>query len=861
MKALFSQADVALYLYIFILLYLNNRDRTTTAQTNNNYFLQGYAIMSSETLLFWALPMLGILMVLAGLSLWLLFQLRSSAITTSTALIEQANYSSEIRSALSKAMIHAQRTTALIESTAKEQTSHAQSASEEVKYAMSMLNDALVELHRQLPVEIQSQLEQQLQKQSETQQNRLHTELSISIGERLEEHIANELQIQLQTTLEKQFRASFYALELALPKLLREDFTNLFGTELDLIQKQINETLESLSNAVQGRANYDDKRELEEYADYEEEPASSSEQNPEEYHFLIQALGRVSQMLEEMKHRQIETDERHRVLEEAVGELKNYFSAFDSLTQEITDIPRLTEQSLRKPIQELQALVKNQADTLNVSIPEIVTNQTAKVTRRLASAHSAQTDITKLAGAFTTLAERKEKKDTLQSTMTEMLGAIEQIKKDISSEGEHPETDADKSHDNMRLAEDLQRLQRRLLKFEEEVDTMQQSQSSVQQRDMSMLESIRADAFSVAEEMSKQDTHKPRLLIVDDSVTNLSILKTILHHEVFDLTLVTSGNAALDAVADHSPDIVLLDIVLPDIDGYEVCKEIKSLEETQDIPVIFMSGLNDTQAIVKGFEAGGADYVIKPFQKAEIIARLKFHYELYNIRRQQHKYIAQVQHEREKSDQLLRSILPEAIADRLKKGEGIIADGLPNVSVLFADIVGFTKLSASVGPKELVEMLNVVFSAFDTLTEQHGLEKIKTIGDAYMVAGGLLNSRKDHTAAMAELGLQMAQEIERCSEFLGVDLKIRVGLHCGEATAGVIGQNKFAYDLWGDTVNTASRMESHGEAGRVHCSSAVYEALKDSKDSFAFEERGEMEIKGKGMMRTYFIEQVRSKEV
>ena len=114
---------------------------------------------------------------------------------------------------------------------------------------------------------------------------------------------------------------------------------------------------------------------------------------------------------------------------------------------------------------------------------------------------------------------------------------------------------------------------------------------------------------------------------------------------------------------------------------------------------------------------------------------------------------------------------------------------------------------------------------------------------------------------MAELGLQMAQEIERCSEFLGVDLKIRVGLHCGEATAGVIGQNKFAYDLWGDTVNTASRMESHGEAGRVHCSSAVYEALKDSKDSFAFEERGEMEIKGKGMMRTYFIEQVRSKEV
>ncbi len=815
--------------------------------------------MSSDTLVFWMLPMLGLLMVLAGLSLWLLFQLRTSATSTATALIEQANYSGEIRSSLSKVMAHSQRMTTLIEASAKENTSRAQGVSEEVRLSLSMLNEALAELHRQLPSELGSHVATQLEQQLTNQQNRLQGELSESLGTRLEEHFTNELQIQLQTSLEKQFRSSFEALELSLPKLLREDFTNLFGTELDLIQTQINEALEAVSNASQAFLNEkNENNEEDEYGEYEVQ-TSGAAQNSEEYTFLIQALGRVSQMLEEMRHHQTESDFRQEALETTVNELKNYFSAFDSLSQEITDIPRLTEQSLRKPIQELQALVKSQSDTLQESLPEIVTTQTAKVTRRLSAAHSTKTDMAKLEGVFTSLAERRQKKETLQSTMTEMLGAIEKITKDISSEGEQKES-TDKSQDSMRLAEDLQRLQKRLLAFEEEVDTMQQNQSSVQQRDMSMLESIRADAFSVAEEMTKHDDHKPRLLIVDDSITNLSILKTILHHEIFELTLVKSGNAALDAVADHAPDIVLLDIVLPDIDGYEVCKEIKSLEETAEIPVIFMSGLNDTQAIVKGFEAGGADYVIKPFQKAEIIARLKFHYELYNIRRQQHKYIAQVQHEREKSDQLLRSILPEAIADRLKKGEGIIADGLPNVSVLFADIVGFTKLSARVGPKELVEMLNVVFSAFDTLTEQHGLEKIKTIGDAYMVAGGLLNSRADHIAAMAELGLQMTQEIERCSEFLGADLKIRIGLHCGEATAGVIGQNKFAYDIWGDTVNTASRMESHGEAGRVHCSAAVYEALKDSKDSFAFEERGEMEIKGKGMMRTYFIEQVRHAE-
>jgi class 3 adenylate cyclase/CheY-like chemotaxis protein len=851
MNALFSEAFVTLYLYI-----LCSTKYEQTLHKRISLIFSRIRFMSSDTLVFWMLPMLGLLMVLAGLSLWLLFQLRTSATSTATALIEQANYSGEIRSSLSKVMAHSQRMTTLIEASAKENTSRAQGLSEEVRLSLSMLNEALVELHRQLPIELGSYVSTQLEQQLTTQQNRLQGELSESLGTRLEEHFTNELQIQLQASLEKQFRSSFDALELSLPKFLREDFTNLFGTELDLIQTQINEALEAVSNASQALLN--EKNENNGFGEFEVQTAGSA-QNPEEYTFLIQALGRVSQMLEEMRHYQTESDSRQEALEKSVNELKNYFSAFDSLTQEITDIPRLTEQSLRKPIQELQALVKSQSDALQETLPEILTTQTAKVTRRLAAAHSTKTDMAKLEGAFSSLADRKQKKETLQSTMTEMLGAIEKITKDISNEGEQKEN-TDKSQESMRLAEDLQRLQKRLMAFEEEVDTMQQNQSSVQQRDMSMLESIRADAFSVAEEMTKHDDHKPRLLIVDDSITNLSILKTILHHEIFELTLVKSGNAALDAVADHAPDIVLLDIVLPDIDGYEVCKEIKSLEETQEIPVIFMSGLNDTQAIVKGFEAGGADYVIKPFQKAEIIARLKFHYELYNIRRQQHKYIAQVQHEREKSDQLLRSILPEAIADRLKKGEGIIADGLPNVSVLFADIVGFTKLSARVGPKELVEMLNVVFSAFDTLTEQHGLEKIKTIGDAYMVAGGLLDSRTDHIAAMAELGLQMTQEIERCSEFLGADLKIRIGLHCGEATAGVIGQNKFAYDIWGDTVNTASRMESHGEAGRVHCSATVYEALKDSKDSFAFEERGEMEIKGKGMMRTYFIEQVRHAE-
>lgn len=205
---------------------------------------------------------------------------------------------------------------------------------------------------------------------------------------------------------------------------------------------------------------------------------------------------------------------------------------------------------------------------------------------------------------------------------------------------------------------------------------------------------------------------------------------------------------------------------------------------------------------------------------------------------------------RKVSDNLLQNVLPSAIAERLKAGESKIADKFDDVTVLFADLVGFTNLSATTSPEQVVEILNVMFSAFDVLNDWYRLEKIKTIGDAYMLAGGLLNSRPDHTTAAADMALAMLSEVHRCSKALGVELQVRIGIHCGEATAGVIGQKKFIYDLWGDTVNTASRMESHGEAGKIHVSDAVYHRLRED---FFFEDRGLVAIKGKQTMHTYFL--------
>lgn len=206
--------------------------------------------------------------------------------------------------------------------------------------------------------------------------------------------------------------------------------------------------------------------------------------------------------------------------------------------------------------------------------------------------------------------------------------------------------------------------------------------------------------------------------------------------------------------------------------------------------------------------------------------------------------------EREKSEQLLLNILPEPIAEQLKRGQVNIAERFSEVTILFADLVGFTELSSRKNPEELVKLLNEIFSAFDRFSEEYKLEKIKTIGDAYMVAGGLPIPRPDHAEAIAEMALKMQAEMQKFSAKHGEVFNIRVGINTGEVVAGVIGTKKFIYDLWGDAVNTASRMESHEIPGAIQVSATTYEIIKDK---YEFEERGCILVKGKGKMMTYLL--------
>ncbi len=215
---------------------------------------------------------------------------------------------------------------------------------------------------------------------------------------------------------------------------------------------------------------------------------------------------------------------------------------------------------------------------------------------------------------------------------------------------------------------------------------------------------------------------------------------------------------------------------------------------------------------------------------------------------QQHQ---QLERERQKSENLLLNILPRPIAQRLKEDQSVIADHFHSATVLFTDIVGFTKLSENLTPSELVRFLNGIFSSFDKLVEKYQLEKIKTVGDAYMVACGFPEPRLDHTEAIADFALAMQESLSKFRTKKNRSVSMRTGIHTGPVVAGVIGTKKFIYDVWGDTVNTASRMESHGIGGQIQVSQATYKVLRDK---YIFKKRGMIEIKGKGRMMTYFMQ-------
>jgi len=332
------------------------------------------------------------------------------------------------------------------------------------------------------------------------------------------------------------------------------------------------------------------------------------------------------------------------------------------------------------------------------------------------------------------------------------------------------------------------------------------------------------------------------VLVVDDIEENLKVLSETLVQAGFHPLQAKSGERALQVAAKAKPDLILLDIKMPGMDGFETIARLKADPALAEIPVIFISALNQIEDKVEGFRAGAVDYVSKPFQREEVVARVGTHLRLREAQRN-------VEREREKSERLLEALLPAPIAAELKEKGTSEPRSFRDASVLFGDLVNFTGQSALLSPRQVIDELNDITAAFDGIVRDHGCERIKTIGDAYLAVSGMPEPNPDHALSIVHAALAMLDWLESRNAKAGVHWEMRVGIHSGEVVAGIVGVRRFIYDVFGDTVNVASRMENASMPMRINMSETTWKLL-DGR--IAAEERGELPVKGAGNMKMYF---------
>jgi adenylate cyclase len=352
------------------------------------------------------------------------------------------------------------------------------------------------------------------------------------------------------------------------------------------------------------------------------------------------------------------------------------------------------------------------------------------------------------------------------------------------------------------------------------------------------------------DEALQQAIGSSAILVVEDNAANRDVLARRLTREGHKVVTAANGASALELVARQDFDIILLDLIMPEMSGFEVLRRLKADEQTSHIPVIVISALDELDTVVRCIEAGAEDYLTKPFNPILLRARVGASLEKKWLRDREKKFIADLEQEKQRSETLLLNILPQKIVTRMRNGEMVIADRVTETTILFCDLVGFTTISQELPAERVIDFLGKIFAAFDHLAAAQGVEKIKTIGDAYMAAAGIPEAQPDHAVRIALLALRMLEVVNDIAKQTDIELKARIGVHTGPIVAGVIGTHKFAYDIWGDTVNTASRMESHSLPGRIQVSATTRSMLGDR---FDFEPRGTIEIKGKGAMETFFM--------
>ena len=324
-------------------------------------------------------------------------------------------------------------------------------------------------------------------------------------------------------------------------------------------------------------------------------------------------------------------------------------------------------------------------------------------------------------------------------------------------------------------------------------------------------------------EGSRLVTIRGTLLVVDDNEMNRDLLSRRLEREGHTVAVARDGRQALEMIQGNSFDLVLLDIMMPEMDGFQVLQHLKGDDDLRHIPVIMLSALDEIDSVVRCIELGAEDYLPKPFNPVLLRARIGASLDKKRLRDQEVLYLEQIEDEKRRSEGLLHVILPHEIIEELKATEQVKPRRYENVAVLFCDIVGFTPYCEGHPPEEVIANLQQLVEVYEELTLRYQLEKIKTIGDSFMATAGLLKPVENPVLNGVKCGVEMISS----AQGLPARWDVRIGIHAGPVMAGVLGRRQYLFDLWGDTVNTAARIESHGVAGAINLSQAAWEQVSD----------------------------------
>jgi adenylate cyclase len=335
-----------------------------------------------------------------------------------------------------------------------------------------------------------------------------------------------------------------------------------------------------------------------------------------------------------------------------------------------------------------------------------------------------------------------------------------------------------------------------------------------------------------------------RILIVDDEPFNLDVLEQELELLGHASVRAENGEQALEKLKVESFDLVLLDVMMPRIDGYDVLERMQSQEAWRHIPVIVISALTDLRSVVRCIACGADDYLPKPFEPVLLKARIGACLERKRLHDREAAHLAEIDRQRRRAEELLDAILPASAVIELESSQSVTPRRHENVVVMFADVVGFTAYCEARAPEEIVANLHLFASAFEDLAARHNLEKIKTVGDAVMATAGLLLPNSDPVMASVECAIATIESARR----LPASWDLRVGIHIGPVVAGVVGRQKFSFDVWGDTVNIAARLAAYGTTPGVHLSSAAWKQVSNRVRAVPL---GLAPIKGKGDMEIY----------